>query len=314
MTPTVPRRATIIVKNFENGRFLPTPNDSALAQDLPDVEVVVVDDGSTDGSAEIVRSYGDRIVPVCKANGGQAAALNAGFARATGEVVLLLDADDWFADHKVSAVMAVLGGQRELGWCFHPLAYDREDRSPVTPPVLGRIDATTAMRRGQAHQAFAPATSGLAFRHELLGRILPMPEELRVPLPGGARGTAADAYVKVAALGLAPGWVLGEALAVQRLHGTNAYTGTRWADPKRAALELRIAEELRDRWPHLRRYAFRKGDGGLQRLAAIDEVDAGVHAVADAFVDGCRPAERARVRLHQLAWRVRGVRPEPVGG
>jgi CTP:molybdopterin cytidylyltransferase MocA len=301
-------RATVLVNNFDYGEFVGQAIESALDQDWDDLEVVVVDDGSTDGSQEILERYRDRATVVCKENGGQASALNAGFARATGDVVLLLDADDWFLPGKVRRVVEVLEADVELGWCFHPLAYDGGAGAAATGTV-GRVDARDAMRRGEGHGALAPATSGLAFRRDLLGRILPMPEEFRVPLPNGARGTAADAFVKVAALALAPGMALDERLAVQRLHGRNAYTGTRWADPRRAVLELQIAEELRRRWPELRRYALARGLGGLKRLAAIGAIDDATGAAADAFVAGCTPAERARILTHRLGWKVR----RPVG-
>jgi hypothetical protein len=299
-------RASVLINNHDYGRYVGDAIDSALAQDWPDVEVVVVDDGSTDDSVDVIRSYDDRIVPVLQENRGQAAAVNAGFDRSSGEVVFLLDADDWFEPSKVARVMAVLADQDELGWCFHPLAYEGG------PPVVGdgatgRIDARPSMRRGGPHGAFAPATSGLCFTRALLARILPMPEEFRVPRPGGGRGTAADAFVKIAALGLAPGIVLDERLAVQRLHGANAYTARRWADPRRAVLELQIAEELRARWPELRRYALAKGLGGLQRLAAIGELERETEAAVAAFLERCSPRERARIRAHQLLWRARSL-------
>jgi glycosyltransferase involved in cell wall biosynthesis len=86
---------SIVVNNFNYGRFLRQSIESALAQDHPRTEVIVVDDASTDGSVEIIRSFGDRIVPVCQErNGGQAAALNAGFAASRGELIIFLDADD----------------------------------------------------------------------------------------------------------------------------------------------------------------------------------------------------------------------------
>ena len=68
--------------------------DSALQQSYPYVEVIVVDDGSTDASLAIILSYNDRMIPILQANGGQAAAFNAGFARSRGDVVIFLDSDD----------------------------------------------------------------------------------------------------------------------------------------------------------------------------------------------------------------------------
>ncbi len=92
MTQSFP--VSIIINNYNYGRFLPCAIDSALAQSYPDTEVVVVDDGSSDDSRAVIAAYGDRITPVFKENGGQASALNAGFARSHGDVVIFLDADD----------------------------------------------------------------------------------------------------------------------------------------------------------------------------------------------------------------------------
>lgn len=295
-------RASVVVNNFNYGAYVETAIGSALGQSWPDVEVVVVDDGSTDGSRDVIAGFADRVVTVLKDNGGQASAINAGFARATGEVVLLLDADDWFLPNKVEAVMARLAGQTELGWCFHPLAYDGDRGSSPRGPA-GVVDARPALRRGRPHGVVAPATSGLCFRRALLDRILPMPEQMRIALPGGARGTAADAYVKIAALGLAPGVVLDDELAVQRLHDANAYTANRSDDPRRAVLELQIAGELRDRWPDLRRHALVRGLGGLKRLRG-QELDAATEAAVAGFLAGCTAGERIRIAAHRAAWKL----------
>ncbi len=66
------RRVSIVVLNYNYATYLPLAVDSALAQSHPDVEVVVVDDGSTDGSAAVLDRYADRVRVVRKANGGQA--------------------------------------------------------------------------------------------------------------------------------------------------------------------------------------------------------------------------------------------------
>src|SRR5688572_29854944 len=88
---------SVIVNNYNYGRFLAQAIDSALSQDYPRLEVIVVDDGSTDDSREIIARYGSKISPVLKANGGQASAFNAGFNASRGDVVIFLDSDDQLA-------------------------------------------------------------------------------------------------------------------------------------------------------------------------------------------------------------------------
>src|SRR5271165_4872444 len=97
--------ATILINNYNYGRFLRQAIDSALNQTYPNVEVVVVDDGSTDESRSIIDSYGDRISSVLKENGGQASAFNTGFAASRGEIICMLDADDFFYPDKVERVI-----------------------------------------------------------------------------------------------------------------------------------------------------------------------------------------------------------------
>src|SRR5579883_2980546 len=100
---------SIIITNFNYARFLPTAIDSALAQSYTPIEVVVVDDGSTDDSRQIIAGYGDRVRPVLKANGGPASACNAGFIAARGDIVLFLDADDVLETPAIEQVVAAMG-------------------------------------------------------------------------------------------------------------------------------------------------------------------------------------------------------------
>jgi glycosyltransferase involved in cell wall biosynthesis len=85
---------SIAITNYNYRPFLGLAIDSALAQTYPRVEVIVVDDGSTDDSRELIASYGQRVTPVFKRNGGHGSAVNAGFAASRGEIVMFLDADD----------------------------------------------------------------------------------------------------------------------------------------------------------------------------------------------------------------------------
>src|SRR5436309_2461294 len=103
--------ASIIVNNFNYGRFLREAIDSALNQTWPGVEVIVVDDGSTDDSREIIASYGDRIVPLLKPNEGQNSAFNAGFSVSRGAAIIFLDSDDALLPAAVEAVIDVFREQ-----------------------------------------------------------------------------------------------------------------------------------------------------------------------------------------------------------
>jgi len=91
---------------------------------------------------------------------------------------------------------------------------------------------------------------------------------------------------------------------VQRIHGTNAFTGAASTDPRRAAIELEIAMELRRRWPELRRHALHRGMGGLRAVTQLEQRDAAASDAAVRFVDGCTTAERAHIALSRLRWRL----------
>jgi cellulose synthase/poly-beta-1,6-N-acetylglucosamine synthase-like glycosyltransferase len=87
-------RVSIVICNYNYARFLDGAIRSALEQDHLDKEVIVVDDGSTDGSREVIARWADAVRTVYKANGGQVSAYNAGFEQVTGDAVVFLDSDD----------------------------------------------------------------------------------------------------------------------------------------------------------------------------------------------------------------------------
>lgn len=98
---------SIIIRNWNYGCFLRDAIDSALAQTYDRTEVIVVDDGSTDGSRQILAEYGKRLCVVLKENGGEGSAVNAGFKAATGDIVLFLDSDDVLAPDAAARLVAL---------------------------------------------------------------------------------------------------------------------------------------------------------------------------------------------------------------
>ena len=98
---------TALIDTYNYGTFIEEAIESVLAQGFPNgsLEILVVDDGSTDDTRERVARYGDKVKYMYKLNGGQASAFNFGIARANGEYVALLDADDYWLPTKLQKVM-----------------------------------------------------------------------------------------------------------------------------------------------------------------------------------------------------------------
>jgi glycosyltransferase involved in cell wall biosynthesis len=212
---------SILINNYNYGRFLSQAIDSALNQTYEKIEVIVVDDGSTDDSRTVIEQYGDRIKPILKANGGQASAFNTGFAASQGSIVCFLDADDVFNPNKVLEIVQVLNQDEQLLWCFHQVEIVQNHQSlhqEVNLKTVGRCDLRRSMWVGHLKGKLPfehLVTSGLCFRRSLLTQILPMPEEIAI---------TSDDYLKYAAFSLSPGWMLNQSLAQQNIHGDNAYT------------------------------------------------------------------------------------------
>lgn len=114
VTPADSPLATIIIPVFNGGRFLAAALESCLAQDYDPIEVIVVDDGSTDNSAEIAGSYED-VRYLHQSNRGPAAARNTGLGEARGRLIAFLDSDDVMLPNKISVQAEHLRVHPETG-------------------------------------------------------------------------------------------------------------------------------------------------------------------------------------------------------
>jgi glycosyltransferase involved in cell wall biosynthesis len=110
-------KITVLIDTYNHERFIEEAIGSLLEQDFPaaEMEILVVDDGSTDRTPEIARKFEPRVRLVRKENGGQASAFNAGTPEARGEIVAFLDGDDWWAREKLSRVVAAMGADPAVG-------------------------------------------------------------------------------------------------------------------------------------------------------------------------------------------------------
>lgn len=170
-------RVSIVVNNFNYAAFLSSAIDSALAQTYPDIEVIVVDDGSTDDSRAVIASYGDRITPVLKENGGQASACNAGFAASHGEIVIFLDSDDLLLSTAAETAMEQLRDHRVVkahwqSWEIDGVGRDLNRLRPEQPLAQGDF-RDEVIRSGQTRDEHA-STSANAWRRTFLEQVLPI--------------------------------------------------------------------------------------------------------------------------------------------
>ena len=114
-------RLSVLIDTYNHERYIEQAVVSAIEQDFPaaDYEILVVDDGSTDRTPEIVRKFAPRVRLLTKKNGGQASAFNAAFPELRGDIVAFLDGDDWFAPGKLTAVMNALEEHPEAASVGH---------------------------------------------------------------------------------------------------------------------------------------------------------------------------------------------------
>ena len=206
-------KVSIIINNFNYAEFLASCIESAVGQTYRNTEVIVCDDGSTDNSRAIIESYRSSVIAIFKPNGGQASALNAGYQKSSGDLVIFLDADDFLWTSCVSEV--VCHWRSDLMKIHFNLAIiDGSGNS------LGDLYLKPPLPRGDLRQQLithgtvaSMPTSGNVFPRAFLDRVMPMPEV------GWERD--ADAYLfNLAALSGEVG-AIDQPLGGYRLHGGN---------------------------------------------------------------------------------------------
>ena len=162
MTPLV----TIAIPCYNNGQWLRQAIESALAQTWPALEVIVVDDGSTDDSREVARTFGDRIRTLTTGHLGAPHARNQALAQARGEWLQFLDADDYLEREKIAQQFAETGGGESADVIYSPVLIETVTGSSAIRVLSGTDPSRDIHSQWIAWQI--PQTGGALWRKSAL--------------------------------------------------------------------------------------------------------------------------------------------------
>jgi hypothetical protein len=208
-------RVTCVVTTYQYGHFIARCLDSVLAQDHPRdrLEVIVVDDGSTDDTRAVVDRYGDAVRYVYQPNAGQIAATNRGIGEATGDYITLVDADDTVPSDAVSARAAILDARPEVGLVYGDMDIIDADGALLDPSYHRSYDVPTHVGRVLGpllERNFVPGGT-MMFRAADRPIYYPIPEQASVQ----------DWWIAANVAAVAELAYLGRPMGNYRLHGAN---------------------------------------------------------------------------------------------
>lgn len=218
-------RISIVITNYNFGRYVGDAIESALDLRWPDKEIIVCDDGSTDNSREVIERFGGRIAKtIYKTNGGQPSAANAAFPLTTGDILFFLDSDDMLLPQAAEVVAAAWGAKTA--------------KVQFPSIVIDHVGADTGRSWPHFHHAYPPelivsqlmrtgryptsSTSGNAFSRRFLEELFPVPENLE----------GFDSYLCMTAPFYGDVVTVTEPLAKFRIHGANSWSQLTWQPEK----------------------------------------------------------------------------------
>lgn len=236
---------SVLIANYNYGRYLGQAIDSVVSQSYQESEVIVCDDGSTDGSVEVANVWAKRdprVTVLRQDNAGQARALHAAYQRSRGEIICLLDADDEYLPSKLETLVDAYRANPQVGFIVdRVIRVDMRGRQcgiiPLITPESVQWCGPMLLRTGVLRDL--PPCSGLSLRRAIADEIFPLYE------PASVHGYFTDRIMQRVAPLITPILRLSQPLTIYRLHGSN-YHG--WSNITVAMLEreLRFGELASD--------------------------------------------------------------------
>ncbi len=168
---------SVCITSYNYGRFLGQTLDSCFAQTYPHIEVILVDDGSTDDSRKVITSYGAHVISVFQENQGQTAAALRGLDMCTGEIVAFLDSDDVLYPGTIATAVGEFLAQPGLSrvqWRLRIADADLKVSSGTVPPLSWTVPSGDLRSHVLSRRTYVwPPTSGNAYARWALDVVTP---------------------------------------------------------------------------------------------------------------------------------------------
>jgi glycosyltransferase involved in cell wall biosynthesis len=209
---------SVIVPTWNNGRFIRSALESLLKQTYPGelTEIIVIDDGSTDNTREILNEYREKIIYIYQENRGIAGARNRGMSVAKGEIITFLDADDLWRGDRLKKVADAFIENEYIGMVYHPVSIVDRTGSVLFENFYKVFGYGEGLRGWITNDIIAGKVfcggSSFAFRKELVEKVFPVPEDIK-------RGI--DYYMAVLSSAYSQAEYIPDLLGGYRLHDTN---------------------------------------------------------------------------------------------
>jgi glycosyltransferase involved in cell wall biosynthesis len=223
----VSERVSVLICTYNHRRYLPQCLTSVLNQTRPPDEVIVIDDGSRDGTAELMREF-PAVRYFDQENTGKAVAFGRAFSLSTGTIICHLDADDYWELHKLERVLHCFEENPNLGGVIHEVTHvdasghviqfpwtERSRTEPTTLTLDESDDVSFLYPLPKARGRFFGVPNTTCIRRRFLEDLLPLPSEI---------GGSVDGVLIAVALRYGVAY-LPDALAAYRIHGGNAGFG-----------------------------------------------------------------------------------------
>ena len=268
-------RVSIVVCNYNYGHYIQAAVQSILDQTYPAHQVIVVDDGSTDDSLERIKIFGEKITLICKENGGQISAYNAGFTRVTGDIVVFLDSDDRLRPEALAHIARAFDHTpaNRLQYKLRLIDTTGRPTQAVIPSQLSQGDKRNSVRRGLLFLA-APG-SGNAYRVNDLRKLMPLPETTE-------ERHGADFFTGYGMALLGDVAVIDQDLAEYRVHNQVDAANLCFGNAK---LGMTEAEMLRSRFRRFRAWIEQRTGEALPATEAIADFSIEKQDFAKAIFD-----------------------------